>query len=353
MLPGMVRPGDFLSHSRGTAHLHGLRLAAGLAGLFAGCALEQEGLAITVTRDDGTATSDASTPESPPAVAVPDARVQPRADAQTPAPVADAGCALSGTRALRLEAKVRWRGSALLDIVPVIWPGDGEVDVLAVLDMDGSGDTGEATIRACRARVPPFLSSLQEVYAVRFDDLLWDAIDTRWKTSFSRSCADPGCGFVAEYTEAQLGVELPPHYPWPGPRQPLAYSSLRDDDRDGVPGIPVTFDQQGDAGPSRYANPPAGLLFSERTREISLGLRVAVSLEGELESCARSSGRARLMTIDTRAHACVLEDGSACGREQVSFVNDNLPVWEVQSASWQLVDLAAGAGCAEARATLP
>lgn len=329
-----------------------LSMFAGFAAQLAGCSLQQEGLATAITRDDSTATPE---PQSPPVQdASWDAGARPRGDAEPVAPpMVDPGCPVAGTRALRIDAQVSWKGSALLDIVPVVWAGDGQVQITALVDMTGSANAGEASIRACRASVPPFLSSLQEVYAVQFADKLWDAVDTRWKTSVTRGCADPGCSFTADYVEAQLGVELPRKFSWPGPRQPLASGYLRDDDGDGVVGIPVTFAQQGNAGFGvRYANPPSGIVLSERTREINLGLRVAVSLAGKLDSCTRYSGGTTLMTIDTRALGCVLESGTLCDPEQVSFTNDNLPVWEVRSASWQLVDLPAGAGCTEARAAL-
>jgi hypothetical protein len=266
-------------------------------------------------------------------------------------PDATTGCALSGTRALRITAKVNWKGSALLDIVPLIVAGSGEVQVVVLLDVKGDGNEGQATIRACGAALPPFQSSVREHYRVRFDEALWEAVATRWKTSFSRSCAEPGCAVTASYVEAQLGVELPQHFNWPGPRDALAKTYLRDDDGDGASGIPVVFDTSNDTGVS-YENPPTSILAGERSKQANLGLRVTLSLDGKLESCQRYAGRTRSMTIDTRAHGCVLESGEPCTGQQVSFVNDNLPVWEVQGASWQMVELPAGASCAMARAAL-
>lgn len=340
-----------------TGHIRacGSGLIVSLASMWSGCALEQEGLGLTITRDpssDAPATPDAGnggSPEPPRDALVP--QVADTAVAPVPS-VQDAmtGCALSGTRALRIDAHVSWKGSALLDIVPVVFAGSGEVRIVVRLDAKGTGDEGQASIRACGTTVPPFLSSVQEVYGVRFDETLWDAVETRWKTSFSRACAEPGCAFTSDYVEAQLGVELPQHFAWPGPRDALSNTYQRDDDGDGVPGIPVRFDTHGDAGP-RYANPPTNLLLVERAKQIDLGLRVTVSLQGKLDSCQHYSGKTRSMTIDTRAHGCVLENGSACSAAAVSFVNDNLPVWEVQGASWQMVELPPGAGCAAARAT--
>jgi hypothetical protein len=266
-------------------------------------------------------------------------------------PDATTGCTLQGTRALRINAQVSWKGSALLDIVPLILAGSGEVQIVVLLDMKGHDDEGKATIRACGVEMPPFHSSVREHYRVRFDEVLWEAVATRWKTSFSRGCAEPGCAFTVAYTEAQLGLELPQHFSWPGPRDELANTYLRDDDGDGASGVPVGFDTSDDSG-VEYENPPTSILLSERAKQTNLGLRVTVSLDGKLESCQRYAGRTRSMTIDTRAHGCVVEGGARCTDQQVSFVNDNLPVWEVQGASWQMVELPLGASCAMARAAL-
>jgi hypothetical protein len=59
-----------------------------------------------------------------------------------------------------------------------------------------------------------------------------------------------------------------------------------------------------------------------------------------------------MMSIDTRALGCRLDNGSACRADQTAFVNDNLPVWAVDRASWRMVDVSAGSGCREARAAL-
>jgi hypothetical protein len=332
----------------------------GISCALLGCSVEQAGLGVMTTHDDTTATPIGSSDDAP---SDEDQGEDPQADphedpvdAALP-PARDAAsntCSFAGLRALRIDATVSWKGSALLDLVPVVWPGSGVVSIIALVDIrSDDGASGSATIRACGAVVPPFISSLGEVYAMQFEDALWEAIGARWTVPVARSCATAGCAFSTGYVEPQLGVELPSQASWPGPREALPDSALRDDDGDGTDGVPIEAHDPGNAGANlKYAHPPADYLQFDRVSEVMLALRVGVELRGKLDSCTRYSGSSAMMSIDTRALGCRLDNGSACRADQTAFVNDNLPVWAVDRASWRMVDVSAGSGCREARAAL-
>ena len=263
-------------------------------------------------------------------------------------------CRFQGLFALRIEARVRWEGTTLFDIVPVLVPGRGLVRVFALVGLGQRGVARSALFRACGAEVPDFASSVGERYGVRFPDQVWENIEQRWPTDVSNECEQPGCAFATNLLVAQLGISIADHAPWPGPRDALQARTLRDDDKDGLPGIMLRARGPNDPDGAGYRHPPADALRFARVRELQLALRLGAELAGKRETCDsyQGSGDANTVTLDTRALACRLDSGQLCSADQLGFVDDNLPVWSVDSVTWAMQRVADSAGCAEARAAV-
>jgi len=258
-------------------------------------------------------------------------------------------CRFEGTFALRIDADVQWAGTSLLDVVPIILPGEGRVSVTVLVTLQDDQGQRRAKIRACGAAVPDFSASVGERYGVEFPETVWDQVPTRWSVRARRECDTPGCTFATERVTAQLGLELGNGAAWPTSRDRLPSSIVRDDDRDGAPGIALRTRGPKDVGGPSYTHPPTSYLLTQRVREISLAVRVATDLAGSLESCDAYAGRAPAMTIDTRALGCRLDMGGSCNSEQLGFIDDNLPVWKVERASWKAVRVLEHASCAVVR----
>jgi len=340
-----------------------LFFAVSLSGV--GCGLEQGGLALDVatgrdpsegvldarTRTHADAGTDASSSAHEPTPLTRDS------EAASPAAASDAamdGCRFEGLFALRIEAQVRWAGTTLLDIVPIVVPGRGLVRVVALVGLGKRGAAGSALIRACGAEVPDFSASVGERYGVSFPDQVWENTEQRWLTDVSNECDQPGCAFATSFVTVQLGIGIADRAAWPGPRDPLDEKTLRDDDRDGLPGILLRARGPKDPGGAGYTHPPASALLLQRVSEMQLAIRLGAQISGVRASCDahQGAGNANTVSLDTRALGCRLDSGLPCSVEQLGFVDDNLPVWNVDSVTWQTQRVSDAAGCAEARAAV-
>lgn len=286
-------------------------------------------------------------PAMPPDDASVDEPDEPDATVST---VDDAGvsCDLSGSFALRIDADATWAGTTLFNIVPIIKPGTGTLSVVLLADMQADH---AVTLRACGAEVPDFASSVNETYGVAFPDEFWEKLALRWSVGFASTCADPGCALTFDPLIAQLGIGIPEHASWPTPRDKLDVATLRDEDGDGIPGVLLRCRGPKDPGPKKYSHPPTSYLLNARVSEIMIALRIGLTLQGKLDSCDRFGGGLPAMSVDTRALACQLDTGTRCAPEQLGFVDDDLPVWKIDNATFTAVRVPTGASCADVRAT--
>jgi hypothetical protein len=103
-----------------------------------------------------------------------------------------------------------------------------------------------------------------------------------------------------------------------------------------------------DDGP--YAYPVLDVVTNRRTRDLMLGLRLALGLGGTLESCDAFGGKTAASSIETRAVGCTaLTRPFACSASDVRFLNNNLPVWSVGEGAFEAKRVTPTADCAEAR----
>jgi hypothetical protein len=274
----------------------------------------------------------------------PDATVEPPVDAGK-------DCKQTGRFGVRLQSQVRWAGTTLFDIVPIITPGVGVLSVYVMADfVESGGGTQVATVRACGTTIPDFSASVGETYGVVIPDEVWENVTLSWTTTFNTSCRQPGCTYSADPITAQLGLGIPPTDPWPSARDPIDVATLRDDDDDDVPGILLRARGPKDKGPVSYMHPPINYLLSERASEIWIAIRLHAELQGKLDTCDSFGGGVPNTTLDTRALACRLDSGKRCNDDELSFVDDNLPVWKVETASVRALRLPDHAQCADVRA---
>jgi hypothetical protein len=330
----------------------GIRLATirGLGITLSACGLSTGGLDPSVIQP-----VEASTPADPlPLPTTPfDAATEPTDGADASVEAVDAGpafdpCPVHGTFALTLEADVHWEGTRLFNIVPIIVPGDGRVAVQTLIEIAPDGPDHPVTVRACGAKLPDFAASIGEVYGADIPDEVWDGLALRWNTQAHFGCTSSGCAFTADPVTAQLGIDLPASAAWPSPRDTIPSALQRDDDRDGLPGVRLRMRGPMD-GPA-YEHPPTSFLLVERVSEIQLAIRVGATLDGTLSSCDTRGGTTSAMTLDIRALSCRLDYGVTCNESQLGFVDDNLPLWTIQTATFRAQRLPPSATCADVRA---
>lgn len=260
-------------------------------------------------------------------------------------------CDLEGTFALRIDATMSWEGTTLFGIVPIILKGQGPFRIDTLVDIKKSPKGLVANLRACGAITPDFAASVGERYGVTIPDANWEKLAARWSAGVNTKCSAPGCKYTSELLTAQIGIDIPPQATWPTSRDPLDSTTFVDADGDGTPGF--LFLARGEADGPMYKHPPTSYLLIERIREMSLAVRVAAQLDGLIDSCDRYSGEAKQLAIETRALGCRLDSGELCREDQLSFLDDNLPVWTVDTARWRTLRMPANASCADARAAFP
>ncbi|HEX6241683.1 MAG TPA: hypothetical protein VFZ61_12335, partial [Polyangiales bacterium] len=262
------------------------------------------------------------------------------------APEAAQGCLLDGRFALKVMLDVTWVGTEFLNVIPVINEGQGELSFVVLVEMHETPAGVDSHFRACSVSVPEFTSSLGERYQARFKDSIWDSpFMPVFSGVMQLSCHDPGCRIGGDPLVALIGAALPsPNTAWPS--NP-AGGTWPDHDGDGEPGIAGYM-----LGPEdgNYAYPPVDLIFGRRVRDLMLGLRAVVGVQGSLDSCNELHGETPGSTIQTRAMGCLTATRPPrCSASELTFLNDNLPVWTVRQGRFQAVRLEPGAECKDAR----
>lgn len=333
---------------------HAARGSIALIALSAACSVEVAGAGPAVSLVDANAEptgpvgsgkppQDAELPALDGGAIQHDASYGPTLDAQ---PAVDPGCVLDGRYALHVSFDVSWVGSEFLNVIPVINPGQGELGFVVLVEMHETPAGLDARFRTCASAVPEFVSSLNEHYLARIDNAVWDSPSMPvFSAVLENSCDLPGCSVSGEPLVALIGAALSaPDAPWP---TDPAGGSWPDHDADGEPGVAAYM-----AGPDQgsYMYPPVDI-FGRRVRDLMLGLRVVVGMNGTLESCDELRGETPNSAIQTRAVNCQASTRPArCSASELSFLNDNLPVWTVRQGRFRALRLPPGAECKEARA---
>jgi hypothetical protein len=277
---------------------------------------------------------------------------------------ADAGpsCALSGSFAALVDFDVAWVPTTIAGFLPVLEGGRGSIRMYATVRLDALGN---AVVKPCGTTVPDFEGTDPvggELYGGDIPNAAWDAPSMpSFTTRYAMSCATPGCGYVGQESTFVIGARSLGSGLWPtaGGWSASGEFEATDDDGDGRSGITMITrgpPQTDDAG-RPYAYPPVGVAQYGRARKLMLAMSLRVKLDGTLRTCDLIEGSSSKAEVHVSAIGCtgVLDGDSQeieCSADVASFVDANLPVWTVQSASFKMMRLPQGAGCYYARTIL-
>lgn len=276
-------------------------------------------------------------------------------DADLPASHGDAGtlpsgCALDGRYAVKVSFDVTWFGTEFV-IVPIVEEGAGVLSFAVLMELETTPQGLQAHFKTCAASVPEFVATItREHYQARFDTATWDSTTMPvFHGLFKTSCLEPGCAVTGDPIYALIGSQLPqPTAAWP--TTPAA-GQWPDHDSDGQPGVAAHMLGASDGS---YAYPPVDIFSVRRVRDLMLGMRVTLGLDGMLDSCDELHGSTPQGSIQTRAVGCqAVTRPFPCTASELSFLNDNLPVWTVGKGQFQAKRVAPEADCKDVRRLFP
>lgn len=269
-----------------------------------------------------------------------------------------------GTTAMGGSCPTQASGSAANHIViTVSWPdslglkaGEGEMHVWTKADLTFDGNDVTGTVKPCGSMIPALTKSdlagggmVQTV----IPDEVWEAASMPvFDVKGSISGFDVGATIGMEPVASVVGATLadPANDPWPASAAQL---TTVDADGDGQPGIKAVPRTDGD-----FQAPPLDLNgaldpMGDRADELYLASRTMVKLAGTRDSCTSAKGTADVTHVDSHVVGCHVKGKDYCTAEQSKFVDDNQPKFTIKSATYEMVQVPAGATCADVRAALP
>ncbi|MBK7583035.1 MAG: hypothetical protein IPI67_22915 [Myxococcales bacterium] len=213
--------------------------------------------------------------------------------------------------------------------------------------------TGEVT--PCGSSIPPLsktaIAGGGQVQTV-IPDAVWDKPGMpKFKATGSLSGFDIGATITMDPIVSLVGLSMnDPTGPWPSSAKQI---TSVDPDSDGQPGIlalPRTDPP--------FSAPPTSLFEAlnpsgKRASEIYIVTRTSFQISGARDSCTSASGGATVQLLDNHVVGCKRNDGKICSAGESDFIDQNQPKFTVQSAAYQMVQLAPGATCADVRAAMP
>jgi hypothetical protein len=282
-------------------------------------------------------------------------------------------CERTGVFALRADVAVSWGGRTGGPMIDLTESGRGIIPVTLLATIDRVNDTGEFTskLKVCSAELPPFYSALLcQSYQPVFPDAIWDSYHNLARAVTGQyECANPGCFLTFDPTTLAIGIELDdPDGPWPTADEAATFTCrdgkgvqcFPDDDGDRAPGVTVKMLTEGQAPQSQgctsgynYSAPPLaasiGAIFNgvRRTDRLFLGVRIRTGGSSLLNrQCGFDPGVGFADYIQCRAAGCMVQEGTynlgsdflpagpnlACNEEETSFMNGNLPTYDVLAA---------------------
>lgn len=260
----------------------------------------------------------------------------------------------AATVATRLTIDVSWAATTGLEA------GSGQMSVWTLSHLDFNGTTVSGSVRSCGSFIPPFTKSAL-AGGGRVQTVIPDAVwDTPSMPSFEAngtiSGFDPGATITMQPVYALLGTVLndPANDPWPASWTGLTPA---DPEGNGKPGVVANPRSDGD-----FDLPPLSLLGAldpnaPRANQLGLATRTAFELQGTRDSCTHAAGSVVVHAIDSHVVYCnainVPEGNRDCAPNEVTFIDDNQPTFTAGNATYEMLQLAENASCADARAALP
>ncbi len=251
-----------------------------------------------------------------------------------------------GTSGTKITMKVTWP-----DTIGVVG-GSDEIVVWtrSALVFDGNDVSGD--VSPCGSVVPPLQTKeafgghkIQPV----IPDALWDA--GHIPTTSARgtiSGYDPGATISMDPAGNVIGATMvdPLNDAWPTSWQDL---TLVDADGSGQPGITAFPNDE-----SGFAMPPLDIFpDGAKAEALYLATRSVFELQGTRDSCTSASGNVIVHAFDNHVVGCRVAGGGECTSMQVDFVDSNRTVYEITSATYEMVQVDDDASCEDVRAALP
>jgi hypothetical protein len=274
---------------------------------------------------------------------------------------------------MRVTVDAAWEGRDS-GLAAISDDGRGKIQIYLLVnvnDVDARSSEISASARLCGVTLPPFYSStLCESYQPRFPDSVWESMHLpRPSIGGQFDCAADGCTLSIWPTTYLFGIRLEnPEATWPTAQQTPYLrcpdlpnnNCFADDDDDGMPGVSVTVDTEGNvetgAGACRSYNYRAAPLSDtlaaifngvHRADRLQVGIRARVGGSARFsETCTAASGSALVEYVNSRAKGCLLQPGSVdvvtgsgpagasepCRRNEAQFIDESMPMYRVLGA---------------------
>jgi hypothetical protein len=253
----------------------------------------------------------------------------------------------------------------------VISAGTGTTDLWIKSVNTLNGTTLSGVSSPCGVTLPA-VKTLVSTVLLQFPGSIWDSADMptypvngTQTATMMMTTAQVGLLGLEPKGDAGPSVYQNASTAWPPPNGPNAtsdpfpqfmMSQLSDDDGDGHPGITVT-----PAGDGGYTFPPTSLNFANNQADmIYVVSRQEVALSGTMNGCVNSSGTATVGLFENHAVGChdAPGKGSQCASPSsatgggAGYLDDNRTVYTPGSATYQAVEVPAGATCAMVRSAI-
>lgn len=274
-------------------------------------------------------------PASPPASQKP---ASPEPSMGTPSP--GTACPTEFTTATKIVMDVSWPESLALV------GGKGKVYVWTKSSFSGTGDKTMIESKPCGTTLP----EMQTQAIAGGTKILPEIPDATWDApgmpKIMGTAKQAGKTMTIEPGVALIGLKMnDPMGPWP---EASAIMGL-DHDGDGAVGItavPRTSDG--------FQAPPTSIAQTVRTDKLYLAIRNTMTLSAQVEGCpSMYSGMANVTAFDNHVIGCHIQGGADCSATDGQFVDDNSPVYKVESATFTAKVVPSTATCADVRAALP
>ena len=278
----------------------------------------------------------------------------------------DAGaCNLAADWAIKVTVDVSWPSTGLVNAGGAD-NGDAteQVQIWALLTPTGSatGTSIPAKILPCNIVLPDFGSIIGETYGATFPSTLFDHAPsylTAVTTTLTLGATTAPTSFSLPGETNLIGMSAPATGAWPSSASAVTEVDM---DADGEPGVTALSKT-----PPTYSYVPTTIIPSlpdfdlVRADKLYMAIRfVTTSLSGAMSSCSSASGSTNSVDVkymDSHVLGCHVyggADGGAgdCNATQAGFVDDNRPVFTVDSASFTAAAVSAPT-CAAVMAAVP
>jgi hypothetical protein len=243
-------------------------------------------------------------------------------------------------------------------VLEVTWPagagslaGRGEAHIWTKTALTVNGNAISGQLQICGSVLPATMLAASLGNA----SILMDIPDAAWDApsmaTYLVTGTQTGVGIGASLSESYVvltGFEMPDAATAAWPASYSAITMTRDPDGDALPGL-TAIPRKGGA----YILPPTsavGAALGLGADKVSLISRSVVSHQVTRTSCDEAAGTATFKHFDNHIVGCHLSAGAACAPADVMFLDDNRPIYTVESATVKAKVVADAATCAEIRA---